>query len=123
MSTVSRYLRTYPTLLRIGLAEAVAYRAEFVVWMLATTMPLVMLAIMSAIAREGPIGGMDERAFVAYYLVKTSDGTASISVFEDQAGTDESTRLAAAFVKENVASVAGDPPEVLEGETVIHFAR
>jgi ABC-2 type transport system permease protein len=69
VSQLSRYLRTYPTLLRIGLAEAVAYRAEFVVWMLATTMPLVMLAIMSAIAREGPIGGFDERAFVAYYLV------------------------------------------------------
>jgi len=67
------------------------------------------------------ISGID--GFVAYYLVKTSDGTASISVFEDQAGTDESTRLAAAFVKENVASVAGDPPEVLEGETAIHFAR
>jgi heme-degrading monooxygenase HmoA len=70
---------------------------------------------------EELIRGVD--GFVAYYLVKTSDGTASISVFEDQAGTDESTRLAAAFVKENVASVAGDPPEVLEGETVIHFAR
>ncbi len=61
--------------------------------------------------------------FVAYYLVKTSNGTASISVFEDEAGTQESTRRAAAFVKQHVASVAGAPPEVIEGETVIHFAR
>jgi ABC-2 type transport system permease protein len=64
-----RLLRAYPTLLRIGLAEAVAYRAEFLVWMLATTMPLVMLAIMTAMARDAPVGRFDSRGFVAYYLV------------------------------------------------------
>ena len=70
---------------------------------------------------EELIRGVD--GFVAYYLVKTSEGTATISVFEDQAGTQESTRRAAAFVKENLASIAGEPPEVIEGETAIHFAR
>jgi ABC-2 type transport system permease protein len=69
VSAVRRFARAYPTLLRIGLAEAVAYRAEFLVWMLATTMPLVMLAVMSAMTREGPVGRFDQRAFVAYYLV------------------------------------------------------
>jgi ABC-2 type transport system permease protein len=69
VSAVRRFARAYPTLLRIGLAEAVAYRAEFLVWMLATTMPLVMLAVMSAMTREGPVGRFDHKAFVAYYLV------------------------------------------------------
>lgn len=69
MSAARRLWRAYPTLLRTGLAEAVAYRAEFLVWMLATTMPLVMLAIMSAMAREAPVGRFDQRGFVAYYLV------------------------------------------------------
>ncbi|MDB4969855.1 MAG: hypothetical protein JWN44_5544 [Myxococcales bacterium] len=69
MSALRRFARAYPTLLRIGLAEAVAYRAEFLVWMLATTMPLVMLAVMSAMTREGPVGRFDHKAFVAYYLV------------------------------------------------------
>jgi ABC-2 type transport system permease protein len=69
MSATRRLLRAYPTMLRIGLAEAVAYRAEFLVWMLATTMPLVMLAIMTAMAREAPVGGFDGKGFVAYYLV------------------------------------------------------
>ena len=64
-----RLVRAYPALLRVGLAEAVAYRAEFLVWMLATTMPLVMLAIMTAMAREAPVGRFDQRGFVAYYLV------------------------------------------------------
>jgi ABC-2 type transport system permease protein len=62
-------LRAYPTLLRIGFAEAIAYRAEFLVWMLSMTMPLVMLALMSAVASEAPIGRFDSPTFVAYYLV------------------------------------------------------
>ncbi len=68
-SATRRLLRAYPTLLRIGLAEAVAYRAEFLVWMLATTMPLVMLAIMTAMSRDAPVGRFDSRGFIAYYLV------------------------------------------------------
>lgn len=69
MNAVRRLLRAYPTLLRVGLAEAVAYRAEFFVWMLSMTMPLIMLAIMSAMAREAPVGRFDQRSFLAYYLV------------------------------------------------------
>jgi ABC-2 type transport system permease protein len=61
-------LKAYPTLLKVGLAEAVAYRAEFLVWMLTMTMPLVMLALMSAVAREAPIGRFDQNGFVSYYL-------------------------------------------------------
>ena len=65
---VRRALRAFPTLLRIGLAEAVAYRAELLVWLLATNMPLVMLALWSAVAREAPVGRFTQRDFVAYYL-------------------------------------------------------
>jgi ABC-2 type transport system permease protein len=68
-SALRRLWRAYPTLLRVGLSEAVAYRAEFIVWMLATTMPLVMLAIMTAMAREAPVGRFDQPGFIAYYLV------------------------------------------------------
>jgi ABC-2 type transport system permease protein len=61
-------LRAIPTLLRVGFAEAVAYRAEMLVWLLSTTMPLVMLALMSAVAREAPIGRFGQAEFGAYYL-------------------------------------------------------
>jgi ABC-2 type transport system permease protein len=63
-----RTLRALPTMLRIGLAEAVAYRAELLVWLLATNMPLVMLALWSAVAHEAPVGRFTQRDFVAYYL-------------------------------------------------------
>lgn len=64
-------LRAYPTLLRVGLAEAIAYRAEMIVWMLTTTMPLVSLALWHAVAADGPIGPsrqFDQPRLVAYFL-------------------------------------------------------
>ncbi len=66
---LARAGRALPTLLRVGVAEAVAYRAEFVVWLLTTTMPLVMLALWSEVAREGgPVGGFTGADFTAYFL-------------------------------------------------------
>ncbi len=60
--------RAFPTLLRVGFAEAVAYRAEMLVWVLATTMPLVMLALWSTVARDAPVGRYGQPQFVAYFL-------------------------------------------------------
>jgi ABC-2 type transport system permease protein len=60
--------RALPTLLKVGFAEAVAYRAEMLVWVLATTMPLVMLALWSAVAEDAPVGRFGQAQFVAYFL-------------------------------------------------------
>lgn len=65
---IRRTLKALPTLLRVGLAEAVAYRAEFLVWMLVTNMPLIMLALWSAVAREHPVGAYGQKEFTAYFL-------------------------------------------------------
>lgn len=66
--SAGRALRALPTLLRIGVAETVAYRAEFLVWILTTTLPLVMLALWTSVAAEGPFADFSEDSFVAYYL-------------------------------------------------------
>ncbi len=65
---MTRALRALPALLRIGFADAVAYRAELVVWLLSTNMALVMMAMLTAVAREAPVGRFGQRDFVAYYL-------------------------------------------------------
>lgn len=65
---MSRALGLLGTLLRIGFAQAVAYRAELIVWILSYTMPLVMLALWSAVAAEGPVKGYDQAAFAAYFI-------------------------------------------------------
>jgi len=67
-SHISRTLRAIPTLLRIGVAETVAYRAEFIVWMLTSTMPLIMLALWTSVAAEAPFQQYKSQDFVAYYL-------------------------------------------------------
>jgi len=61
-------LRAYPTLLRVGFAGALAYRAELIIWMLTTTMPLVSLALWSAVARSAPLGRFGPKEFVGYFL-------------------------------------------------------
>jgi ABC-2 type transport system permease protein len=65
---IRRALRAYPTLLRLGFAEMVAYRAEFLVWILTTNMPLVMMALWTAVAADGPVQGFGQQEFVSYYL-------------------------------------------------------
>jgi len=67
MSTHST-VRALPTLMRVGFAEAVAYRAEMLVWVLSTTMPLIMLALWSAVAADAPVGRFGQRDFLAYFL-------------------------------------------------------
>lgn len=59
----------YPAMLRVSFAEAVAYRAEFLVWMLTTTMPLIMMALWTTVAAESPIGRFDQPEMVTYFLV------------------------------------------------------
>lgn len=61
-------LRALPTLVRVGMVESIAYRAEMIVWMLTTTMPLVMMGLWTSVAHEGPFRQWDTTDFVAYFL-------------------------------------------------------
>lgn len=42
----------------------------------------------------------------------------STSVFEDQAGAEESVKRAADFVRDNLASLLPEPPQVTAGQVV-----
>lgn len=59
--------------------------------------------------------------FVGYTLMRTDNGGLSLTVCQDKAGTDESSQRAAAWVRENVAVAASNPPEVSEGEVILHL--
>jgi hypothetical protein len=57
--------------------------------------------------------------FIAYYWLDAGEGVmASLSVFEDHAGADESVRMAADWVRENAATLIPNPPQVTEGRVV-----
>lgn len=57
--------------------------------------------------------------FVAYYWIDAGNGVmVSTSVFRDRAGAEESISVAADFVRDNLASLLPNPPEVMAGEVV-----
>ena len=65
------------------------------------------------------IGGIN--GFKAYYLLKIAEGTTTISVFEDQAGAEESNRAAAAWLAENLPDLEIAAPYVTAGEVLVGF--
>ena len=55
--------------------------------------------------------------YIAYHIVDAGDGVAAtISVFEDQAGAEESNRRAADWVKANLAPLITSAPQITAGE-------
>ena len=59
--------------------------------------------------------------FNAYYLLKTNDGAVAFTVCENQAGVDESNRVAATWLKDKLPTFATRPPEIMTGEVRIHL--
>jgi hypothetical protein len=59
--------------------------------------------------------------FRAYYLVRTGDGAVSVSVYDDQAGAEESTRQASDWVRTNLSDLSVAAPQVASGQVVIAF--
>ena len=62
--------------------------------------------------------------FVAYCALHTGgDVVASISIFEDQAGADESTRKTAIWVKRHLAGLVPNPPQFTAGEIIAYKVK
>jgi hypothetical protein len=59
--------------------------------------------------------------FVSYAAVRTGDGGMTVTLCQDQEGTDESSRRAAEWVRENLTATA-NPPTMTEGNTVLQFS-
>jgi hypothetical protein len=59
--------------------------------------------------------------FKAYYLIRTADGAASISVYDDESGAEQSNRAAAEWLSENLPELSGASPTISAGEVVISF--
>ena len=56
--------------------------------------------------------------FVSYAAFRSGDGGMTVTICQDKAGTDESSRRAAEWVRENVSTTV-DPPAVTQGSTVL----
>ncbi|MGQ0504561.1 MAG: ABC transporter permease [Myxococcaceae bacterium] len=65
--------RALPTMMRVGFASVIAYRAEMIVWVISTTMPFINLALWSAVSRSGAVlsesgKSYEQPDFIAYFL-------------------------------------------------------
>jgi hypothetical protein len=58
--------------------------------------------------------------FVSYAAIRANGGGVTVTVCEDKAGTDESTRRAADWVAENADFSVGSP-SITEGDAAIEF--
>jgi hypothetical protein len=76
-------------------------------------------------AREGFLPLISKApGFVSYRIFDAgSKGLVTVSTFQDKAGADESVRLAATWVRENLATLVPDPPRVTSGELRIRHIR
>jgi heme-degrading monooxygenase HmoA len=61
--------------------------------------------------------------FVAYHALRSGNTLVSVTVCQDKAGTDESTRRAVEWVRENLPAdaLAGLTPEITEGQDFLTF--
>ena len=62
------------------------------------------------------------KGFVSYALIRTADGGASVTVCQDKAGTDESLRVAADWIRQNASNIGASPPTVSEGSIILHLS-
>ena len=58
--------------------------------------------------------------FVSYTLLRTDQGGVSVTVCQDKAGTDESVKAAADWVRQNV-STSANPPLISEGNNILQL--
>ena len=58
--------------------------------------------------------------FVSFAAFRTEGGGVAVTVCQDKTGTDESSRRAAEWVKENAITTV-DPPATTEGSTFLQF--
>ena len=64
------------------------------------------------------------QGFIAYYWIDAGKGVmASLSVFEDKAGADESVKFAHKWIEETAPNLFPNPPEVTEGLVVASDTR
>ena len=63
------------------------------------------------------ISGID--GFQAYYLIRTDGGAVSVSVYDSQAGAEESARAAAGFLADVLGDLNVGAPEISAGEVVL----
>ena len=60
--------------------------------------------------------------FQSYTLLRTEEGGVTVTVCQDQAGTDQSLQLAREWIAQHASDLGTSPPAVSEGPVVLHLS-
>jgi hypothetical protein len=58
---------------------------------------------------------------VSYTLLGSGDGGMSITVCQDKAGIEESSKVAAEWIKKNASNIQANPPAIAEGSVIVQI--
>jgi hypothetical protein len=61
------------------------------------------------------------KGFVSYSLVRTAGGGFSVSIYQDKAGTEESSRIAREWIANNAPNTSVAAPSISEGSVIVHL--
>lgn len=68
---------------------------------------------------ENLIGGV--QGFRSYFLIQTKDGATTVTVCDDEAGCEESTRLASEWLRDHASEIQASPPQITGGDVVFQL--
>ncbi len=54
----------------------------------------------------------------SYAMARTPGGGQTVTICNDKAGTDESVKVAAAWIRRNAPNLKVEPPVIVEGEVI-----
>ena len=57
---------------------------------------------------------------MSYSLIRSGDGGVAVTICRGKAGAHESVRVAQEWKEKNAPGVCAHPPQVIEGEVIIH---
>ena len=74
--------------------------------------------------RKGEVHGLMQpiKGFVSYYLIRSGDGGASVTVCQDESGLDEGARIAKQWIATNASHIRAAPPVVSRGPVIVHLS-
>ena len=69
MGEAAALASAYHGLLRVSVVKALTYRAQLVIWLLASLFPLIMMTVwLSVVDQVGPAAGWGRNDFISYYV-------------------------------------------------------
>lgn len=60
---------------------------------------------------------------VSYSAIRTEHGAITVTVCENKAGTDESSEVARAWIRDKAPELGTQPPAITEGPVILHLSQ